>query len=100
MISDDRKIGTYTASYDGTSVSVSFDLDAQHYVRASHFYWGSESPPTIAPGRYGNIFHYTPPATEGEHENLLPHISHVAGAAQVYFIAHFESCFYVEVMQA
>lgn len=53
-------VGTLTLSWDGTDVTVTYDLEDDYTMSEIHVYAGDSAPTTIAPGQYGYIEYFDP----------------------------------------
>jgi hypothetical protein len=56
-------VGTLTVGWDGTSVSVTYDMLDGYNLEEVHIWAKDAEPDTIAPGQYGNIAEFDPNVT-------------------------------------
>ena len=57
------KVGTLTLDWDGSSLTVSYDLKAGYVMQEAHIYAADAPPLTVAPGQYGFTAYFDPEST-------------------------------------
>lgn len=85
------KVGTLIIVWDGSVVSVKYDLDAPYRLSSVHLYAGDSAPTTIAPGQYGNIESFAAKDNKNDYEFVgLPLVD--ANGGGVWIVAHAVVC--------
>jgi len=51
-------VGSVNVDYDGTQVTVTYNLDETFYIGEAHIYASDFKPTTITPGQYGNVYEF------------------------------------------
>ncbi|MGE0882751.1 MAG: hypothetical protein AB7P14_04355 [Blastocatellales bacterium] len=83
------KVGTLTVNWDGTNVTVTYNLDAGYYLEEVHLYAEDGSPTTIAPGQYGYLDQFNPNRTSYTFNVPLVDMN---GTGGVWVVAHAVVC--------
>ena len=55
-----KLVGTLTVNWDGSQVTVTYNMNSGFSLSGIHVYAGDLKPTTIAPGKYGNIASFDP----------------------------------------
>jgi len=84
-ITKGQLVGQLSINYDGSSVTVGYQLDAGYVLDATHLYVGTSNVSTISPGRYGSTH---------DLDNASSDSFTVSGfdGQPVYVVAHAVSC--------
>lgn len=81
-------VGNLTVNWDGSNVTVTYEIDEGYDISEVHIYAGDDPPNTTAPGQYGYVNEFDPNATS--HSITLPLTDSNGGG--VWLIAHAVVC--------
>jgi hypothetical protein len=80
-------VGSLTANWDGSQVTVTYNL-TQDVMKELHIYAGDFKPTTTAPGQYGYTQYYDPPVKNHTASFMVPDTNNDG----IWLIAHALSC--------
>jgi hypothetical protein len=90
-LANGTKVGTLTVDWDGSSVTVTYQMSAGYMMTESHLYAGDTKPTTTAPGQYGNLKYSSDPAGDTTHVYTVP-LADTNLIDGVWLIAHAVVC--------
>lgn len=89
-VSNGTQVGDVTITWDGSTVTVTYNLYSGNIIRESHIYAGDQSPTTIAPGQYGSTAYFGETGTSSHSESFEVMDSDGDG---IWVVAHSVACF-------
>lgn len=85
-------VGTLTVNWDGSNVTVTYNLNAPNVMEEIHIYAGDFKPTTVAPGQYGNLEYFDPKASTYSKTIAVSDTNNDG----IWVIAHAVSCYPVQ----
>jgi hypothetical protein len=89
------KVGTVTVIWDGTTLTVTYDLISGYRLSETHLYAGDNAPDTIAPGQYGNLHYFSEVQNVSSDQYILPLENDSSGSLTtngIWIVAHAVVC--------
>lgn len=83
-------VGDVSINWDGSEVTVSYNLYGANMIREAHIYVGDMSPDTIAPGQYGSTAYFGEDGTTSYSETFT--VSDTDGDG-IWVVAHSVACY-------